>query len=182
MKNSLEKFSSVASGYGGMLFIAVLGLSVLIFGGIISNARQTRELRTSILQLESAHQHQTQLKPFLGLITDQQSSLEAQTRKLPTSANRSLTSDEIAGLQATLKSIAATADLQVLSVRSLLQANLSDTQFLRVEVRLLGKFSNLRPFLHELTAWDYQSMLEGFTLQSAEGGQEMQLVIKLAAT
>jgi hypothetical protein len=180
MKTSLEKFSRVASGYGGMLFIAILGLSVLIFGGIIANARQSRELRASILQLEQARQHQIQLQPFLAVAAGQQRSI--QTRKLPFSSNRALTSDEMAGLQTTLRSIATAADLQVISIRPLLQADLSNSQSLRMEIRLLGKFSNLRPFLHELTTWDYHSGIEGFMLQSAEEGQEMQLVIQLAST
>jgi len=161
-----------------MLFITILGLSVLIFGGIIVNARKANELHSSIVQLQEAHEHQVQLKPLLAIVADQQRTL--QTLELPASANRPLTFDEIAGIQEIVREVAETADLRVLSIRPLLHADLADHQSIRMEIRLLGKFSDLHPFLHELTVWDYRSVLESFVLQTTEMGHEMQLVLELA--
>jgi len=161
-----------------MLFIAILGLSVLIFGGIIANARKMNDLQTSIAQLEEAHEHQIQLKPLLAIVADQQRSVQA--LELPDSINRPLTFDEIAESEAVIKEVAAAADLRVLSIRPLLHADLVDHKSVRLEVRLLGQFSDLRPFLHELTIWDYRSVLESFVLQATEMGHEMQLVFQLA--
>lgn len=161
-----------------MLLITILGLSVLIFGGILVNARKANELRASILQLQEAHEHQVQLQPFLAIVADQQRTL--QSLKLPSAADRPLAFEEIAGIEAVVKEIAEAADLRVLSIRPLLHADLGDHQTVRMEVRLLGKFPDLHPFLHEMTVWDYRSVLESFLLQTTEMGHEMQLIIELA--
>src|SRR5690625_5584876 len=108
MKTSPGKFRRMLRGYGGMLFIAILGLSVLIFGGIIANARKMNDLQTSIAHLEEAHEHQIQLKPLLAIVADQQRS--AQALELPDSSNRPLTIDEIAEREAAIKEVAAPAD------------------------------------------------------------------------
>lgn len=180
MKNLFERFRFSAGGYGGMLFISVLGLAILIFGGILTNLRQVRELRDQIDDLEERRELQEKLRPVAAEIGEEAVRLAAIGIRAP--AGHPATPEEIPGLKEAIAAMTGDTELQLLSVRHFPEHSEGDRLFLRVEIRLLGPFPQLRPFLNELLAWEFRPQIEGFSLRAAEGGQEMQLILRLTVT
>ena|SRR5690625_4662212 len=175
MTDNLPKnIRKVARGYGGMLFIAILGLSILIFGGIMSNARQIRELQTSIAKFEREYKAQLQLGPLVALIDEQSKSL----KKLNlTNPNRPLPVSEISTVTQTIEDFAHTATLRPVSIRHLLQSPTEESMRLRVEIRLQGQGADFQSFMESIFNWNHRSEIEGFTIDAEQKNLEIQLVL-----
>lgn len=177
MNRFFERFREVAGGYGGMLFISVLGLSILIFGGILTNARSEREIQASIDEMEQTLEDQKSLTPIISLIDSKKS--EIRSRSLAAPGGNPLESDAIPGLKTRLESMSGTAGLRLISARHFLETKEQEEISLRVEIRTAGEFADLREFLLKLLTWEYAVEIEGFSLRAAETEQEMQVILHI---
>lgn len=177
MNRFFERFREVAGGYGGMLFISVLGLSILIFGGILTNARSEREIQASIDEMEQALEDQESLTPIVSLIDSRKRELRSQSLDAPVEDR--LGSDDIPRLKTWFESMTEAAGLKLVSARHFLETDDKEDISLRVEIRTVGEFADFREFLLELLAWEYAVEIEGFSLRAVETEQEMQVILHM---
>lgn len=180
MKAFFNKLRMLAGGYGGMLFISVLGLSILIFGGILTNAREAREIRAEIARFERNHEVQEGLQPLLVRIERRQREVNAV--QLPVPGERAFPIENIPRLRGRIASMTEAAGLSLLSVHHSLDTRSQEEASLRVEIRALGEALSFRTLLEELFEWGYDFQIEGFSVRSVDTQQEIQIVVQMAVT
>ena len=177
MKGNSEYLRLVARGYGGMLLIASIGIAVLLFGGIVTNAREAERYRSAIRALEEHRQQQQFALPVLGRIAALRHEFGAYT--LPDPGNHTLTSIEISGLHDGIAAITRETGLEMTASDFRVEYDHHGASILRADLRMIGSFTGLRETILRLIAWKYRFEIEAFSIESIGPAEEIRLIIRL---
>lgn len=164
------------SGFAGMLFIAVIGIVILLYGGVFATQRQIEEERARIAEAEAQWQRHQALIPVYSRILGREAQLLDQGTAMRVA--QPLDQRALPGLPNELAGMAIANGLEQTGLDTRLLADDAGNR-VRLDLRLSGGLPALEQYLRAMAGLPYWNGLHGFSVRAFGPAREIHLVMEV---